>query len=115
MQEGVAGRLLLIEVRGDEPQRLAAISQALADRLTADSAFRYVNNGGTDFGQRELALIQRYRYQLSDGVTAERFTAAGLRSALEERLEGSPAAPECWKSDCWPMIQPAKHCRCCSG
>jgi predicted exporter len=102
MQEGVAGRLLLVEVRGDEPQRLAAISQALADRLMADSTFRYVNNGGTDFGQRELALIERYRYRLSDGVTAGRFTAAGC-AALEERRRGRRRRRSL-ESDCWPMI-----------
>ena len=27
----------------------------------------------------------------------------------------SPAARDCWKNDYWPMIQLAKHCRCCSG
>ena len=101
-------------MRGDEPQRLAAISQALADRLTADSAFRYVNNGGTDFGQRELALIERYRYGLSDGVTAERFTAAGWRAALEERLRARRQRGSLEKR-LLPMIQPAKRCRCCSG
>ena len=88
LQDGVASRLLLVELKSDEPEHLAAISQSLAARLAADPTFRYVNNGGGDAGQRELALIERYRYVLSDGVIAERFTPAGLRAALEERLEG---------------------------
>ena len=40
------------------------------------------------FGGAELALIERYRYQLSDRVDAAHFEVAQLRAALEERLEG---------------------------
>jgi predicted exporter len=47
-----------------------------------------VANGESAFGAAELALIERYRYQLSDRVDAAHFEVAQLRAALEERLEG---------------------------
>jgi predicted exporter len=92
LREGVAGRLLLVEVAGAAPERLAQSSRALAARLAADANFRYVNNGSADLGARELAAIEEYRYVLSDGITPERFSAAGLRDALRDRLDGLAAS-----------------------
>jgi predicted exporter len=87
LREGVASRLLLIDIRGVDAADLGKISQSLAERLGRDPAFRTVRNGSDSFAA-EWNVLQRYRYLLSDGVSAERFTSAGLRAALEERLEG---------------------------
>ena len=88
LREGLTSRLLLIEIAQDAPQRLAETSRELARRLTEDPAFRYVANGGGGMGRRELELLERYRYVLSDRVEPRLFETAALRAALEERLEG---------------------------
>lgn len=87
LKEGVAGRLLLIGLRGDAPARLADTSRALAHLLSADPDFRYVNNGELQYALRDTEILREHRYQLSDGVTPERFTAAGIRAALAPGVE----------------------------
>jgi len=87
LKEGVASRLLLIEIDGDTTERLAAVSGALAEHLAADrEEFRYVNNGDAQWGQRDLEAIRAHRYQLSDAVAPDRFSTDALRTALESDL-----------------------------
>ena len=86
LKEGVASRLLLIELSGGAPQRLADTSRGLAQALGADTRFRYVNNGEADFSARDIATVREYRYHLSDAVVPARFTEDGLRASLAERL-----------------------------
>jgi len=86
VRDGVAGRLLLIELSGSEPAVLAAQSKALAKQIGADPAYRYVANGDTGFGRAELGVIERNRYVLSDRVDAALFETGALRKALEARL-----------------------------
>jgi predicted exporter len=87
LKEGVASRLLLIEINGDTAERLAVVSGALAERLAADrDDFRYVNNGDAQWGQGDLETIRAHRYQLSDAAAADRFSADALRTALESDL-----------------------------
>ncbi len=88
LRDGVASRLLLVELSNAEAPSLAAVSRAVARALAANPEFRYVSNGEAALGGRELALVERHRYQLSDRLDAAHFDAARLRSALEERLEG---------------------------
>jgi len=88
LRNGSVSRLVLIALDNDEPQALAKLSASLATGLEKDPAFTYVNNGGSAFAQRELNSIAAVRYVLSDRVTSDRFSAEGLRAALEKRLEG---------------------------
>ncbi len=88
LRNGAVSRLVLIALEDDEPQALAKLSTAFAAALDKDPVFNYVNNGGSAFAQRELNSIAAVRYVLSDRVTADRFSADGLRAALEKRLEG---------------------------
>jgi predicted exporter len=87
LKEGVASRLLLIELGGDTPERLAVVSRALTQRIAVTDAFRYVNNGDAEWHRRDLDLLRAHRYQLSDGVTAERFTVEELRAALTAQVQ----------------------------
>ncbi len=86
LKEGVAGRLLLIGLSNDAPATLSDISRALAQRLAADGAFRYVSNGDAQLARRDLDVIRSHRYLLSNAVTEQRFTIEGLRYALAARL-----------------------------
>jgi predicted exporter len=92
LRDGVASRLLLIGVEGDDADKLAVISRDLARRLRATQLFSYVNNGEAALSGAERDLLMTHRYLLSPAVTPERFTAAALREALENdlRLLASP-------------------------
>jgi predicted exporter len=95
LRDGVAARLILIGLEGAEPGALAQASRELARRLKASGRFGFVNNGDLAAAEKERELLVRYRYLLSPGVTAERFTAEGLAAALNESvaLLASPAGP----------------------
>ena len=84
--QGAASRLILVAIAGAPPPRLAALSRDLASRLRENPAFIDVANGD----ETSLGAVQHFvwanRYLLSGGVTADRFTVAGLRAALENDL-----------------------------
>ncbi len=85
LREGVVSRLFLLAVTGP-PESIGPLSSALAARLRDDRHFTSVANG-SDLGlSRDQALLWDHRYLLSPGVTAARFTVAGLRAALDEDL-----------------------------
>ncbi len=88
MQSGAASRLLLAALDGAPDATLAALSKEFASRLRQEKAFIAVNNGGeaATGSDAEKDLIWRNRYVLSPAVTAARFTADGLRAALENDL-----------------------------
>ena len=88
LRNGAVSRLVLIALENDDPQALAKLSAACRNAREGSDASTYVNNGGSDFAQRELNSIAALRYVLSDRVTSDRFSADGLRAALEKRLEG---------------------------
>jgi hypothetical protein len=94
---------------------LAAMSKHMARALAESPEFRYVANGESAFGAAELAVIERYRYQLSDRVDAAHFEAAQLRAALEERLEGLSGGAAHWRSAGLPTIRQARRCTSSRG
>lgn len=96
MRSGVASRLLLIALEGSGQADLARTSNALADRLSADTQFQSINNGERSRSARELEQLFALRYLLSPGVTPARFSAQGLRAALQESLAllASPVGAE---------------------
>jgi predicted exporter len=93
LREGVASRMMLIEVRGGAAPDLARASRDLARRLRDSALFSSVNNGDLAALAAERELILAYRYLLSPAVEAGRFSAKGLETALQESLEAlaSPA------------------------
>ncbi len=93
LRDGVASRLILISLEGGADTALAGASSTLADRLRSNALFASVNNGDPDALQKERELLFANRYLLSPPISPERFSAAGLRSALRENLEllSSPA------------------------
>jgi predicted exporter len=93
VSEGPATRLLLVTLTGAGTDDLAESSQRLVTALRADPAFRLVENGENRLDSVPEALLP-YRYLLSTTLDREHFTAAFLRSQLEERERdlASPAA-----------------------
>lgn len=93
LREGVASRLILIAIDGGDPAQRAQWSQRLATRLRVDPAFSAVNNGRNGASEHDQNIVFAHRYLLSEQVSADHFTSAGLRSAIEESIDSlaSPA------------------------
>ena len=96
LRSGVASKLLLIALEGAPQGDLAQASAALADKLSGGELFETVANGERSRGAKGLEQLFALRYLLSPGVTAERFSAEGLRAALQESLAllASPLSAE---------------------
>jgi predicted exporter len=96
LRSGVASRLLLVAIDGAPPGELAQASTALADKLSANGLFETVANGERARGAQDMERIFALRYLLSPGVSADRFSAEGLRAALQESLAllASPMSAE---------------------
>jgi predicted exporter len=87
LRDGVVSRLILVGVEGREQDKLAALSRSLAARLEKNERFVYIANGAQDSLRADGEFLLRNRYVLSPAVTAERFTAAGIRHGLEQQLD----------------------------
>ena len=95
LRDGVASRLILIGIEGGEAASLTTTSRAFADALAANPDFIFVANGDPSRHKREQELVFRWRYLLSPATTPDRFTVAGLKTALDEALRAlaSPLGP----------------------
>jgi predicted exporter len=87
LRDGPASRLILIAIEQGNPAERAQTSEGLVERLRRDSRFSSVNNGEVMAGQRDREFLFQHRYMLSESVSAERFTAAGLSAAIKETID----------------------------
>lgn len=87
LQEGAAARVLLLGIEGSEPQVLAGLSQRMAATLRQDPLLRTLHNGEAIGIEADRSLLFSARYLLSPQVTAERFSAQGLRLAIQDSLD----------------------------
>jgi predicted exporter len=86
LRHGVASRLLLMALEGSNETDLAEISRRLAERLRNNHSFVRVDNGTQGFSAADRDFLFRNRYLLSPKLSEQRFSAEGLRQALEGRL-----------------------------
>jgi predicted exporter len=86
-RDGIVSRLVLVAIEGVPADRSAAISKAMAQRLTGNPDFVTVENGEASGFARDRDFLWSHRYLLSDRTQADRFTQAGLRTALRHDLE----------------------------
>jgi predicted exporter len=93
LRHGVASRLLLVALEGSNESDLAEISRRLAERLRSHDAFVRVDNGAQGLSPGDREFLFEHRYLLSPKVAEPRFSADGLRQALDARLAelASPA------------------------
>jgi len=93
LREGVASRLILIGIEGGDAAARARASLELGRRLRADGQFVSVQNGEPVGLEQDRALLFKHRYLLSEAVTPEHFSVAGLHEALQSSLDAlaSPA------------------------
>lgn len=87
LREGLAARLMMVAVSGADSHTRAQVVAGLAQRLRSDPAFIAVNDGDpAGFGAATQVLFE-HRYLLSDAVTPQRFSVAGLRAAIGSSLD----------------------------
>jgi predicted exporter len=93
LRDGPASRLILIGVDGADAGARAQASAAIASRMRGDPRFSSVNNGEPVTAERDREFLFQHRYVLSDRVTAARFSATGLRVAIQDTIDdlASPA------------------------
>jgi predicted exporter len=87
LRDGVVSRLILVGVEGAPAPALAQVSKDMAARLRTSPELAAVNNGEQAGMEKDLELLQRNRYLLSDAVTHERFSAQRLRDSLNIYLD----------------------------
>ncbi|MFW5927491.1 MAG: MMPL family transporter, partial [Wenzhouxiangella sp.] len=82
---GPGGRTILAAVKGAEPERLAQVSDELAERWRALGGIDRVDNGRFELDAETEAMLMRYRFALLP--EPERwFSEAGLDRQLTDRL-----------------------------
>ncbi|HUE09455.1 MAG TPA: hypothetical protein VMQ54_00890, partial [Steroidobacteraceae bacterium] len=93
LREGPGSRLILVALEHGGIKTRAELSIAMAHRLRLDPEFVGISNGEPVSEQHDRNFLFEHRYILSEAVTAERFTAGGLKRAIEETIENL-ASPE---------------------
>jgi predicted exporter len=94
LRDGLASRLIIVAIEGADSATRARVSMAMANRLrSATALFVSVNNGESSGTDRDRAFLFSHRYLLSESVTPERFTVAGLKDAIQDTVDllASPA------------------------
>ena len=86
LRDGLVSRLMLVALQGADEKTLARTSRKLAERLSRVPEFEYAANGNLDQFVAQGEVLMRHRYALSPGMHADKFSATGLRTALEEQL-----------------------------
>ena len=93
LRDGLASRLIIAAVEGADSASRARVSVAMARHLRSDSQFVSVSNGASEGVDRDREFLFGHRYLLSESVTPERFTVAGLKDAIQDTIDllASPA------------------------
>jgi predicted exporter len=86
LRTGLASRVIMVAIEGGGVAQRAQLAADLARRLRADPEFVEVSDGDRAGLEETAAFLSAHRYLLSDAVTPERFTAAGLHRAIDDSL-----------------------------
>ena len=92
LRDGVVSRLILVGVEGAPAPVLAQLSKNMTAELRASPELLAVNNGEQAGMEKDFELLWNNRYLLSDAVTLQRFSPAGLKESLSGYLDllGTP-------------------------
>lgn len=86
IRDGIASRLILVGIEGEDAPTRARLSHEIAQNLRSNPAFVSVNNGEPVSAERDRAYLFNNRYLLSPAVTPEHFAVDGLHAALDESI-----------------------------
>ncbi len=114
LRTGVASKLVLIGIEGGSAATRGEASMKLARALRSSGLFDAVHNGDNTGFEATGRFLFEHRYVLSPAVDAERFTAAGLRAAIDDTtaLLGTPAGvaikPLIWRDPTGETVRMAE-------
>jgi predicted exporter len=93
LRDGSASRLFLMAIESADAPTRARLSNAMAEELRSNSAFLAVNNGASLNDASDGEFLFKHRYLLSEAVTPQHFTVAGLASSIDDTIAllASPA------------------------
>lgn len=93
IRDGLASRIILVDIEGEDATTRARLSKQLAQKLRLDPAFISINNGEPVTTEQDRTYLFNHRYLLSPAVTPERFSVTGLHSSLSDSIDllASPA------------------------
>lgn len=93
LKEGAIARVLMLAIDGGDELQRAALSRDLRARLARMPEFATVQNGEAGTQEADRNFLVQHRYLLSPAVTPERFSVAGLRTAIADSIDrlASPA------------------------
>jgi len=86
LRTGLASRVIMVAVEGGNAAQRAQVAAGLARALRADPAFAAVSDGDQAGFEQTAVFLSAHRYLLSDAVTPQRFTVAGLHQAIDDNL-----------------------------
>ena len=87
LKSGIASRLILIGIEGDNQAGRARVSRDLAARLRTDPQFLHIANGEMLGLERDTQVLLENRYLLSPAMNADRFTVTGLRQGIADHID----------------------------
>lgn len=96
LRDGAIARLVIVGIEGGTPLERARLSQQLTARLRTDRQFSSVQNGDPATRQRDQRYFFDNRYLLSPAVDAGRFSADGMRQAIQASIESIAGDAGLW-------------------
>lgn len=87
LRDGVVARLIIVGIEGGDDVSRASTSNDLAAVLRANPVFLSVQNGDLATLERDKAYFFDNRYLLSPAVNRDRFSAEGMKKAIEKSLD----------------------------
>ncbi len=93
LRDGPASRMILCAIEGGDSAARARMSSAITLALRASPEFDSINDGQDFFAEHDQQFLFEHRYVLSSAVDPQRFSEAGLHTAIEQSLDelASPA------------------------
>lgn len=88
LNNGASTNLVFIALTGLPPNRLAQTNSQLTGQLQASGVFRKVINRADDLSDKGLDFLVANRYLLSHSDLTQQLSEEGLKSALQQRLQG---------------------------
>ncbi len=88
LDNGASTSIILLAFSGLPPTQLAEFNREVVGKLKTSGTFDKVTNGASESSDELLSFLEKYRYLLTRNNLTEQFSTAGLKSALDARLEG---------------------------
>ncbi len=95
LDKSASSNMIFLAFSGLPEDVLAEFNQRITEKLRASKTFGRVINNAENLNQSVLEFLQKYRYLLTPNDLSNQFSANGLKSSLQQRLQGlaSSAAP----------------------